>query len=259
MLVLPMRTAPALRSRCVIVDSYGGTQPSRILDPQVVGIPLVVNRSLTATGTPASAPSGSPAARLRSTSRACARASSAATCRNALTSPSTAPIRSRCACVTSAAETSPAVIAAASSAAVFLISSFISPASFLDQDPRDLEPLKFDRGRAGQRLLGGQAGDGLVGAVDVDQAGRVRGGRDAVRGDLLHLRDRRDDLVELRGKVVKLLVAEREPGQPGQVSDLVAGNGHALHPRAGGARTRKRLSRPVVKNGSRPCVSLNDL
>src|SRR5580698_7864815 len=65
MLVLPMRTAPASRSRRVTVDSYGGYQPSRIFEPQVVGAPTVVNRSLTATGTPASAPSGSPAARLR--------------------------------------------------------------------------------------------------------------------------------------------------------------------------------------------------
>ena len=38
MLVLPMRTAPASRSRRVTVDSYGGYQPSRIFDPQVVGV-----------------------------------------------------------------------------------------------------------------------------------------------------------------------------------------------------------------------------
>src|SRR5215469_12991514 len=67
MLVFPMRTAPAPRSRRVTVDSYGGTQPSRIFDPHVVGIPTVVNKSLTATGTPASAPSSSPRARLAST------------------------------------------------------------------------------------------------------------------------------------------------------------------------------------------------
>src|ERR1700743_3294979 len=173
MFVLPMRMAPASRSRLVTVDSYGGTQPSRIFDPQVVGIPAVANRSLTATGTPASAPSGSPAARCRSTSRACARASSAGTCRNAFTSPSTAPIRSRWACVTSVAETSPAVIAAASSDAVFLISSLISPASLLDQDPRDLEPLKFDRGGAGQRLLRRQAGDRLASPCTPGCAGRL--------------------------------------------------------------------------------------
>src|SRR5215472_6897991 len=41
MLVLPMRTAPASRSRRVTVDSYGGYQPSRIFEPQVVGSPVV--------------------------------------------------------------------------------------------------------------------------------------------------------------------------------------------------------------------------
>src|SRR5579863_4124053 len=243
MLVLPIRTAPASRSRRVTVDSYGGYQPSRILEPQVAGAPTVANRSLTATGTPASAPSGSPAARLRSTSRACASASSGFTCRNALTRSSTAAMRSRCARVTSAAETSPAETAAASSAAVFVISSLMSGSSLLDQDPRHLEPLQLHRGRPGQGLLRGQAADWLVGPEDVGKAGRVGGRRDAVRRDLLHLRDRRDDLVELRCKVVKLFVAEREPGQPGQVSDLVAGNRHGLHPRADGQPTRKRLTR----------------
>src|SRR6185312_10542775 len=243
MFALPMRTASAPRSRWVTVDSYGGTQPSRIFDPHVVGIPMVVNRSLTATGTPASAPSGSPAARFLSTSRAWARASSVATCRNARTLSSTAAIRSRCAVAISTADASPAATAAASSAADFLISSLISPASLLDQDPRDLEPLEFDRGRAGQRLLRAQARNRLVGPVHVDHPSRVRGRRDAVRGALLHLRDRRDDLVELRGKVVKLFVAEREPGQPRQVSDLVAGYWHDLHPRADEVAPGKRLTR----------------
>src|ERR1700722_13211761 len=231
MLVLPMRMAPASRSRPVTVDSYGGYQPSRIFDPQVAGAPMVVNRSFTATGTPARAPSGSPAARPRSTARACARAS-----------PPPAVSGPRCAGVTSAADTLPAATAAASSAAVIVVrSSMVSP-SLLDQDSRHLEPLQLDRGRGAQCFFRRQAGHRLVVAVNVVNAGRLRGRRDSVRGDLLHLRDRRDDLVELRGKVVELFVAEREPGQPGQVSDLVAGNGHALHPRADHARTRKRLS-----------------
>src|ERR1700735_720397 len=241
MLVLPIKIAPAERRRPVMVDSYGGYQPSRIFDPQVAGAPTVVNRSFTATGTPASAPSRSPAARLRSTARACASASSPFTCRNARTSPSTAAIRSRWAWVTSAADTLPAATAAASSAAVIVVrSSMVSPL-LLDQDPRHLEPLQLDLRLPPERLLRRQAGHRLVVAVNVVDAGRLRGRRNTVRGDLLHLRDRRDDLVELRGKVVELFVAEREPGQPGQVSDLVAGNGHALHPRADRARTRKRL------------------
>src|ERR1700729_1766597 len=234
MFVLPMRIAPAFLRRCVIVDSYGGCQSPRIFEPQVVGIPMVVNRSLTATGTPASGPSGSPALRLASTSRARARASSAATCRNALTLSSTAAIRSRCASVTSTAETSPAAIAADSSAAVIVMSSSMSlfPSGFLGQDPRHLEALQLDLGRAAERLFRRQAGSRLVVAEHVGQAGRVRGRRNAFRRYFLHLRDRRDDLVELRGQVVELFVAEREPRQPGQVGHLVTGNGHAHNPRA---------------------------
>src|SRR5215467_4637021 len=84
-LVLPRITTPAARSRRVIVASYGGCQPARILEPQVVGMSMVVKTSLSASGTPASGPSGSPAARLVSTERAAASADSAATCRKART------------------------------------------------------------------------------------------------------------------------------------------------------------------------------
>ena len=67
MLVLPRIGIPASRSRVTRVASYGGTQPCRILEPQVVGRPLVAMTSLTAIGTPASRCSDSPAARRRST------------------------------------------------------------------------------------------------------------------------------------------------------------------------------------------------
>src|SRR6266536_3626095 len=70
MLVLPSRTTPARLSRLVIVASYGGRQPARMTDPQVVGISVVLNTSLSATGTPASGPSGRPAARCSSIARA---------------------------------------------------------------------------------------------------------------------------------------------------------------------------------------------
>ena len=228
MLVLPMRIAPASRSRRVTVDSYGGYQPSRIFEPQVVGIPTVANRSLTATGTPASAPSGSPAARLRSTSRACAQGvvrghvqERPAPCS------STAAIRSRCAWVTSAADD----LAGGHGGGQLGrgLRDQLAQSVFPHSSTRIRGTLNRCSSTAGaprQRLLRRQAGSRLVGAEHVGQAGRVRGRRDAVRRDLLHLRDRRDDLVELRGKVVKLFVAEREPGQPGQVSDLVAGNRH---------------------------------
>src|ERR1700683_3414199 len=74
MLVLPRMIAPACFSRRVIVASYGGCHPARMLEPQVVGMPTVVNTSLTATGTPASGPSGAPLPRLASTSAAWASA-----------------------------------------------------------------------------------------------------------------------------------------------------------------------------------------
>ena len=60
MLVLPRMTTSASFSRRVTVASYGGIQPSRILEPTVVGTPSVVKMSFSASGTPASGPSCSP-------------------------------------------------------------------------------------------------------------------------------------------------------------------------------------------------------
>src|ERR1051325_2806175 len=54
MLVLPRIGMPAARSRVVTVESYADIQPSRIFEPQVVGMSEVVNTSLSARGTPAS-------------------------------------------------------------------------------------------------------------------------------------------------------------------------------------------------------------
>jgi len=84
MLVLPRIGIPAARTRAVTVASYGEIQPSSIFDPQVVGMSVAVNTSLSASGTPASGDgSSSPAATAASTRAACASAPSAATCRNA--------------------------------------------------------------------------------------------------------------------------------------------------------------------------------
>ncbi len=107
MLVLPNTGIPAARKRVVTVESYGETQPSRIFEPQVVGMSVVVKTSFNASGTPARADAGaSPAANPASTASAAARAPSAAMCRKALYSESTLAIRSRCARVTSTEETS---------------------------------------------------------------------------------------------------------------------------------------------------------
>ena len=66
---------PAARMRAVTVASYGDTQPSRILDPQVVGMSVVVKTSLSANGTPVSGEgSTSPAATAASTPAAVASA-----------------------------------------------------------------------------------------------------------------------------------------------------------------------------------------
>src|SRR5690348_11769321 len=156
MLVLPSITRPAARIRSTMVASYGGRQPSRIFEAHVVGTPLVAITSLTATGTPASGPSRSPAARCWSTVRAAATAPSASTCRNACTRSSTAPIRSRWARVTSSADTSPAASFEPSSAAVILVSS-LTALGLLVQDPRYPEPVLGAVGRHGERVLAGQA------------------------------------------------------------------------------------------------------
>ena len=73
MLVLPRMTTPASRSRRTTVASYGGTPA--LEDPAsrtVVGMPSVARTSLSASGTPASGPSCSPAPRRASTARAAA-------------------------------------------------------------------------------------------------------------------------------------------------------------------------------------------
>ena len=61
--VLPTSTLPAPDSRIHAVASYGGTYDSRIVDPHVVRMPLVVNTSFSASGMPATPDCGAPAAR----------------------------------------------------------------------------------------------------------------------------------------------------------------------------------------------------
>ncbi len=126
MLVLPRMTTSAAFSFLVRVASYGGTQPSRIFEPTVVGMSCVVKMSLSASGTPASGPSFSPASRLASTARACASAPSRSMCRKAWTFSSMASIRARWASVTSTAVSSPEAILAAISAAVSLMMVLMS-------------------------------------------------------------------------------------------------------------------------------------
>src|SRR6056297_3556766 len=102
-LVLPTTIAPASRSLVTTVASYGGRQPSRIFDEQVVGMPCVHKLSLRAIGTPASGPGSRPTVTASSISAARARASSASTRLKAWMSPSRSSIVARCRSSTSSA------------------------------------------------------------------------------------------------------------------------------------------------------------
>jgi hypothetical protein len=52
----------------------------------------------------------------------------------------------------------------------------------------------------------------------------VGGGRDVVGGDLADAGDGAEDHFELAGEDVEFLVRDGEPGQPGEVRDLVPGD-----------------------------------
>ena len=58
----------------------------------------------------------------------------------------------------------------------------------------------------------------------VRQRHRVRGRRDVGGGDLADPGDRAEDHVELAGEQVELVVGDGQPGQSGEVGDLVAGD-----------------------------------
>src|SRR3954451_23806067 len=74
-LVLAIGMPPASTTCCTTVAVYGGFQPSRIFDEQVVGAPWVQRWPFSATGTPASAPGSSPRPTAASTASAAASAS----------------------------------------------------------------------------------------------------------------------------------------------------------------------------------------
>ena len=210
-----------------------GPSPRESATRHVVGSPLVVAMSLTAIGTPSRAGTSSPAERRSSAALACASAPSVSTWRNAWTAPSTSPIRSRCACVTSTDVVSPLRSASAISAAVSRVS--VAHAS----SPRIRGTLNRCCSTAGappSASSGDRHGAFSSGAVDVLQRERVGRRRDVVGGDLADLGDRLEDHRELRGEVVELGVGQVDPGQMGQVGDLVTaqrgGFGHAGNPMA---------------------------
>src|SRR5581483_2640558 len=69
MFVLQAMTAPAARSRVTTVASYGLTYPSRMREPQDVGIRNVAMLSLIATGTPCNGPESTEGRASRSSAR----------------------------------------------------------------------------------------------------------------------------------------------------------------------------------------------
>jgi hypothetical protein len=83
-LSLPSMPAPASHSFWLTVLSYSGTKPSRMWLAAVVCTPRVANRSFIPIGTPASLPSGLPAARSASTLSAASSAFSGVATMNAL-------------------------------------------------------------------------------------------------------------------------------------------------------------------------------
>ncbi len=219
MFVLPRIVIPAARSRAVTVASYGGRQPSRIFDPQVVGMSIVVKTSLSASGTPASGDAGGvPASSAASTRAADCSADSAATCRKACTVPSTAAIRSRWACATSTAETS---------------REWIFSASWRGGEAGEVHHASSPR-ICGTRKRPSSAAGAQASACSCVRPGRRSSARNTFSSgtacevggissgrDLTDAGDGAEDDVELAGEQVELTVGDGEPGEPGEVRDLV--------------------------------------
>ena len=91
---LPITTAPASTSRLTTVASYGGTNPSSMLEPAVVRTPRVTRLSFTTSGTPASGPTSSPAAITRAVTPGSVsnRARSRSSARASTTTPSSSKV-----------------------------------------------------------------------------------------------------------------------------------------------------------------------
>src|SRR5580693_3927967 len=161
MLSAPMRMAPAASSRWISVASSAAGGKSRLIfEPASVRRPAMSNRFLTAKGTPASGPSGLPAARASSSDRARATARCSLTSVKELSSGSNSRMRAMVASTTLAALARPLATAAAISAAVFHINfdaavssmkhrrrlGIVGQGKFVDQrsDAQDQLQIKFD-------------------------------------------------------------------------------------------------------------------
>ncbi|MCZ7525697.1 MAG: hypothetical protein M5U14_04485 [Acidimicrobiia bacterium] len=116
-LVFPITTAPAARSRATCTESReAGGSAARAGSPWVVTNPAASSRSFTPTGTPASGPGSSPAAMRSASAWAWRRAPSTSRATNARTTTSTASMRARAASTISTGDRSPERTDATSSA-----------------------------------------------------------------------------------------------------------------------------------------------
>ena len=249
MLVLPRMTTPGLaqpachggvvRRAPALEDAASRRWSAR---------PSVVMTSLSASGTPASGPSGSPAARCASTRGRLARRRPSSTCRKACTLSSTArdPVEVGLGDLDGARARRMA-IAAAVSAAV--------SASQVGRGTGALTPPP--RGCAGTRKRPSSAAGAPESACSWVSPGRTSsaritlvsgsacevGGTSAV--SIADPGDGADDRVELAAEVVELVVVERQPREPGQVGDLVAGDRHA-------AAAARHAGRAILGSGPAP-------
>src|SRR5262249_47723869 len=70
---------------------------------------------------------------------------------------------------------------------------------------------------------------GLIGPEDIGQRNRVRGWRNVASRNLSYPNDCAQDDIQLTSEDIELGVGDSEPSQPGEVSNLVTGDGrHVL-------------------------------
>src|SRR3954451_22248993 len=167
-------------------------------EPAELGTPSTQNRSLTATGGSSPGSSGV----------------SVATHREAASS--SAAARRRPDAKTSAPETSPLPISSACWAAVRWSRSLTRGRSRAAR-ARHSEAALGDVGSARERLLAREAGARLVLAQHVLKLDDVRSGLDLVEFELVHLLDVLEDLGQLAGHALELLVRDPETREASDV------------------------------------------